>query len=157
MKFYNLMLLIGILITNTFAFAFAAQSDAIKLIQTSDAPKAIGPYSQALTVDLSKGKLLFVSGQSEDDPKTGKVLNKNIAEATNQTMNNIEAILKAAGTSWENVVRVEIYLNDLNDWAEMNKEYKKHFPNGVYPVRSAVQAKNGSRIEMTCIAFVPNK
>jgi 2-iminobutanoate/2-iminopropanoate deaminase len=152
---YKLIFLLAFFILN--ATALAQPSTAIQQIETPDAPKVTGPYSQGLVVDLSKGKLLLVSGESEDDPKTGKRLDQTIKEATNQTMNNIEAILKAAGTSWENVVRVEVYLNDLNDWAEMNTEYKKRFPSGIYPARSAVQAKSGYRLEMTCVAFVPDK
>lgn len=130
---------------------------AIQDIKTPDAPASMGPYSQGTSVDLRQGKLLFVSGSSEDDPKTGQLHNESIEAATNQALNNVEAVLKAAGTSWENVVRVEVYLNDINEWAEMNKEYKKRFPNGIYPARTGVQAPNGFRIEIACVAFIPYK
>jgi 2-iminobutanoate/2-iminopropanoate deaminase len=136
--------------------AVAGHHPAIEYIKTEDAPASTGPYSQGTILDLSKGKLVFVSGQSEDDPKTGKLHNENIAAATNQTLDNIEAILKAAGTDLSHVVKMDVYLKDMNDWPAMNKEYIKRYPNGTYPARVAVQALNGYLIEISCIAFVPD-
>lgn len=138
----------------TISFADADDS-AIKYIQTADAPKPIGPYSQGTLIDLKKSKLLFVSGQIALDPKTGTLKEDNIQEATNQTLDNIAAILKAAGSDWKHVVRMEVFLKDLNDWTGMNDEYSKRFPDGVYPARQATESNMKYRIEISAIAIAP--
>ncbi len=106
----------------------------IQVIATKDAPKAIGPYSQAL---VSNG-LVFVSGQIPFIPETGELITGSITEQTNQVLKNIAAILKEAGTELNNVVKTTVYLKDMNDFDEMNKAYGEHFSNNK-PARATVQ------------------
>lgn len=106
----------------------------IQVIATKNAPKAIGPYSQAL---VSNG-LVFVSGQIPFIPETGELVTGSITEQTNQVLKNIAAILKEAGTELNNVVKTTVYLKDMNDFDEMNKAYGEHFSNNK-PARATVQ------------------
>lgn len=105
----------------------------MKEIVTEKAPKAIGPYSQAL--DL--GEWVICSGSLPVDPETGKVP-QGIEEETRQSMLNIKAILEEAGLSLKNIVKTTIYLSDMNDFAKMNEVYASFFEKP-YPTRSAIQ------------------
>ena len=107
---------------------------ARKVIATADAPAAIGPYSQAVQV----GDMLFVSGQLGMDPKTGKIVTDGIRAETIQSMKNLGAILTAAGMSFDDVVQVQIFVADLNDFAAVNEEYGKFFKSSP-PTRATVQ------------------
>ena len=105
-------------------------------VATDKAPGAIGPYSQAIKAN----GMVFASGQIPLDPATGKLCTGTITEQTALIFSNIAEILKAAGTSMENVVKTTVFMRDMNDFAEMNAEYAKHFPAGKpFPARSAVQ------------------
>jgi 2-iminobutanoate/2-iminopropanoate deaminase len=129
----------------------------MRKIETSDAPKAVGPYSQAVSVRVSNAQLIYVSGQLPLDPATGKLTEAGIEEATNQVLNNIEAILKAADSSLNAVVRVEIFLKDLNDFQKMNDIYKKRFTHDPLPARQTIQVAKlpmDASIEISCIAVV---
>src|SRR5580658_4192129 len=95
MRFNHLILLIFLTINLSYA---ADNKGYVKNIETHNAPKPLGAYSQAISVDVSKGKLLYISGQIAQDPKTGKLLEGDIRTATRQTLDNIQAILKAAGS-----------------------------------------------------------
>ncbi|RTL45457.1 MAG: RidA family protein [Candidatus Melainabacteria bacterium] len=106
----------------------------MQVIDTKHAPKAIGPYSQALV----HNGLVFVSGQIPFNPATGELVTGSITEQTNQVLSNIAAILKEAGTELNNVVKTTVYLKDMNDFDEMNKEYAQHFSNNK-PARATVQ------------------
>ncbi|MBS2000552.1 MAG: RidA family protein [Cyanobacteria bacterium SZAS LIN-5] len=106
----------------------------IQVIDTKHAPKAIGPYSQALV----HNGLVFVSGQIPFNPATGELVTGSITDQTNQVLSNIAAILKEAGTELNNVVKTTVYLKDMNDFDEMNKEYARHFSNNK-PARATVQ------------------
>lgn len=134
--------------------------DLIKKIETAQAPKPFGAYSQAISIDLESTKnLVFVSGQVPIDPKTGKMVEGEIRSATNQTLDNIAAILKAAGSDWQYVVRTDVFLkNPERDWTGMNEEYAKRF-SGALPSRQAVgvHLDEHTLIEMSCIAIVPKK
>ena len=135
----------------------AAQNDIpINYINTKNAPVPFGAYSQGVSVNLQNGKLIFVAGQVARNPMTKKTIEDDIEAATHQTLNNIEAILKASGTDLNHVLRMDVFLRDAKDWNGMNKEYAKHFANGRLPVRQAVQSGIVDRIEMSCIAYVPN-
>ena len=136
--------------------AAAQHHSPVNNIETPNAPKVSGAYSLGTSVDLRKGKLLFVSGQVAEDPKTGKLLEDDIHTATRQTLDNIGAILKAAGSDWQYVVRMDVFLKDFNDWGGMNEEYTKRFAKGKYPARQAVQVTMENRIEISCIAFIPD-
>jgi 2-iminobutanoate/2-iminopropanoate deaminase len=107
----------------------------ITMIQTNDAPAAIGPYSQAIRVD----GWLFASGQIPIDPATGNLLGGSVAEQTAQVMRNLEAVLAAAGATLENVVKTTVFLSDMGRFAEMNEVYAEYFGDH-RPARSTVQA-----------------
>lgn len=105
-----------------------------QVIHTDKAPAAIGPYSQAIQID----QLLFTSGQVPIDPETGAIVEGGIQEQARQSLNNIKAILNAAGTNMGAVVKTTVFLQDMNDFAAMNEVYAQFFQEP-YPARSAVQ------------------
>jgi 2-iminobutanoate/2-iminopropanoate deaminase len=107
------------------------------VISTKDAPAAIGPYSQAVQV----GNLLFTSGQVAIDPATGQVVTGGIVEQTTRVMENLTAVLAAAGLDMADVVKTTVFLKNMNDFAAMNEIYAKHLaPEGaVPPARSTVE------------------
>ena len=105
-----------------------------QVIHTDTAPAAIGPYSQAIQI----GQLLFTSGQIPIDPETGAMVEGGIQEQARQSLNNIKAILNAAGTNLGAVVKTTVFLQDMNDFAAMNEIYAQFFQEP-YPARSAVQ------------------
>jgi len=120
-------------------------------IQTSKAPAAIGPYSQA--IDSGAG-LVFVSGQLPIIPATGAFPEGGIREQTRQSLTNAGAILEAAGLSLQNVVKTTVFLADMADFAAMNEVYAEFFA-APYPARSAVAVKTlpkGALVEIECIA-----
>jgi 2-iminobutanoate/2-iminopropanoate deaminase len=106
-------------------------------IATAHAPQAIGPYSQAIRL----GNLVFTAGQAALDPATGQVVPGGITEQTVRTLENLKAILEAAGTSLPQVVKATVFLKDLNDFSAMNAVYAKYLaPEGVQaPARSTVE------------------
>ena len=119
-------------------------------ITTTAAPKAIGPYSQA----IRSGSLLFVSGQVPIDPETGYVVDGDISAQTHRVFQNIAAILKAAGASFDQVVRTTVFLADMNDFAVMNEVYGTYFSDPA-PARATVQVSRlpkDSHIEIDLIA-----
>ena len=105
-----------------------------QVFHTDKAPAAIGPYSQAIQI----GQLLFTSGQVPIDPETGAIVEGGIQEQARQSLNNIKAILNAAGTNMGAVVKTTVFLQDMNDFAAMNEVYAQFFQEP-YPARSAVQ------------------
>jgi len=121
-----------------------------KIIATDKAPKAIGPYSQAVEAN----GMLFVSGQIPLDPATGTLSDADIETQTRLVMNNIGEILRQAGYGFENVVKTTCLLADINDFAAMNKVYSEYFPTDA-PARSAFAVKSlpkGARLEIETIA-----
>jgi 2-iminobutanoate/2-iminopropanoate deaminase len=120
---------------------------------TPAAPKAIGPYSQA----VRSGSLLFTSGQLPLDPATGRLVGGGIAEQTRQVMANLQAILTAAETDWARVVKVTVFMTDLAQFAEFNRTYAAHFASSP-PARSTVQVAAlplGAGIEIEMVAELP--
>ena len=105
-----------------------------QVIHTDSAPAAIGPYSQAIQI----GDLLFVSGQVPIDPSTGAIVEGDIKAQAQQSLNNLKAILNAAGTNMGAVVKTTVFLADMNDFAAMNEVYAQFFQEP-FPARSAVQ------------------
>lgn len=105
------------------------------IIATTQAPGAIGPYSQGCTV----GDLVYTSGQVPIDPATGAFVPGGITEQTRQSLTNVKAILEAAGTTMDNVLKTTVFLSDMNDFAAMNAVYAEFFTEGSFPARSAVQ------------------
>ena len=121
-------------------------------ISTPGAPAAIGPYSQAVRA----GSLLFVSGQIPLDPETGVMVDGDIAVQTHRVFRNLAAILEAAGSSFERVVRVGVFLADMNDFAAMNEVYATYFTSPA-PARATIQAPRlpkDARVEIDVIAEI---
>ena len=121
-----------------------------RIIQTDQAPQAIGPYSQAIRI----GGFLYTSGQIALDPISGVFLHGEIEEETEQTLKNILAILQADRLDLENVIKTTVYLSDLNDFARMNKVYEKYFSKHK-PARACVQVAalpKGAKVEIDAIA-----
>lgn len=94
-----------------------------KIITTDKAPRPVGPYSQALVV----GRFVFVSGQAALDPETGKLVGADVAAQTERVLENISAILEAAGLGLERVVKTNVFLLDMRDFAAMNEVYGRFF------------------------------
>ena len=120
-------------------------------IATKKAPEAIGPYSQAVRV----GGLLFVSGQLPIDPITRKIVRGDIGVMTRRILKNIEAILEEAGVELDDIVKATIFLKDMEDYSEVNREYGTHFSGPIFPARETVQVSAlplGARIEISCVA-----
>lgn len=122
----------------------------MQAIHTEKAPKAIGPYSQAIKVD----NLVFASGQVPIVPATGEFVEGGIKEQTRQSLTNAKAILEEAGTSLSKVVKTTVYLSDMANFAAMNEVYAEFFTQP-YPARSAVAVKTlpkNALVEVECIA-----
>lgn len=119
-------------------------------VQTAGAPAAIGPYSQATIT----GNLVYTAGQIALDPSTMEVVTGGVPEQTERVMQNLAAILEAAGTSLQRVVKTTVFLVDMNDFAAMNEVYARHF--GAHrPARSTVAVvglPKGVRVEIEAIA-----
>jgi 2-iminobutanoate/2-iminopropanoate deaminase len=115
-----------------------------------DAPKAIGPYSQAIRA----GQFLFASGQIPTDPATGAIVDGDVAAQTRRVFDNLGAVLKAANLSFADVVKTNVFLADMNDFAAMNEVYGKYFSEP-YPARATVQVARlpkDARVEIDLIA-----
>jgi len=122
-----------------------------KVIHTSDAPAAIGPYSQA----VESSNILFISGQIPICPKEGKIISTTIDEQTEQVFSNIEAILKSAGYSFRQIVKTTVFLTDMSHFASMNEIYKRFFTENC-PARSTIAVKElpqGALVEIETIAM----
>ncbi len=123
-----------------------------KIIQSADAPAPIGPYSQA----VQAGNMLFVSGQVPIDPATGAVIQSNISEETQQVMKNLGAILKAAGSSFAQVVKCTIFIRDMGQFSAINEAYGQYFSENP-PARETVEVSRLPKdvnVEISCIAIV---
>lgn len=122
-------------------------------ISTTQAPKAIGPYSQGIVA----GQFLFVSGQLPINPDKGEMVDGDIAARAEQVFDNISAIVRSAGGSMADVVKVTLFLTDMADFQQVNEVYSRHFQTP-YPARSAVQVSAlplGSNIEAEAIIYLP--
>jgi 2-iminobutanoate/2-iminopropanoate deaminase len=124
------------------------------VVSTDKAPKAIGPYSQG----IKAGDFVFTAGQAGVDPATGKLVEGGIGEQTRQVLKNIQAILEAAGTSLERVVKVGVFLQDMADFQAMNAVYAEFFPPDKNPpARTTVQAAKlplGALVEIDAVALI---
>jgi 2-iminobutanoate/2-iminopropanoate deaminase len=126
-----------------------------KIISTSEAPAAIGPYSQA----VRSGNFLFCSGQIPLDPKSGQIVPGDIAAQTRRVLENIGAVLKAEGLTFENIVKTTIFLTDLADFQTVNEIYGSCFKQQP-PARSTVQVSGlpkGAKVEIEVIAVADNR
>ncbi len=123
-----------------------------EIISTKDAPQAIGPYSQAIRF----GNLIFVSGQIPIEPEAGKILKGDIKEQTKLTLENLNNVLAASGSSLDNVLRTTIFLTDLESYPVVNETYAQYF-NDLPPARSTVQVAKlpmDAQIEIDAIACI---
>ena len=123
----------------------------IRKIETGQAPKAVGPYSQGVLTDT----LIFVSGQLPVDPKTGEKVEENINVQTDRVIENIKSVLEEAGSGLHKVVRCDVFLKDMNDFKEMNEVYASKFVAEPRPARQAFQVAKlplDAMVEISCIA-----
>jgi 2-iminobutanoate/2-iminopropanoate deaminase len=104
-------------------------------VSTENAPKAIGPYSQA----IKSGSLVFTSGQIPLDPNSGEIVGSNIEEQANQVLKNLKAVLEASGSGMENIVKTTCFLADMSDFSKFNEVYSSYIVNA--PARSCVAVK----------------
>ena len=124
-----------------------------KIITTNNAPAPIGPYNQAVL----SGNTLYISGQIPIDPVTGKLVEGDIAQETKQSMENLKAILTAAGMTFENVVKTSIFIADMNQFAEINAVYATYFNTESAPARETVEVANLPKfvnVEISMIAVL---
>lgn len=123
-----------------------------EIVSTENAPGAIGPYSQA----VKTGNLIFCSGQIPIDPNTGEFVSDEVAAQTEQVLKNLSAVLEAAGSHLNDVVKTTVFLSDMNDFAAMNEVYGQFF-NENKPARATVEAARlprDARVEIECIALI---
>jgi 2-iminobutanoate/2-iminopropanoate deaminase len=126
-----------------------------KIVQTENAPAAVGPYSQAVKI----GKLVYTAGQIPLDPATGKMVEGDVQAQTDRVLQNLQAVLEAAGSSLSNVVKTTVFLQDMADFAAMNEVYGRYF-NEKPPARSAVEVAAlplGAQVEIEAVALVKKK
>jgi 2-iminobutanoate/2-iminopropanoate deaminase len=125
------------------------------VIQTPLAPAPVGPYNQAIR---ASGVMVFCSGQIALDPATGKIVGQgDVAQQTVQVMQNLEAVLKAAGAAWSDVVKTTVFLADMNDFATVNAIYARYFDEATAPARACVEVARlpkDVQVEVDCIAVV---
>lgn len=123
----------------------------LEKVSTADAPAAIGPYSQA----IKAGGFVFTSGQIALDPATGTLVGQEIGDQAEQVMKNLAAVLRAAGSSFENVVKTTCFLNDMADFAAFNQVYSKYITTA--PARSCVAVRElpkGALVEVEAVALL---
>jgi 2-iminobutanoate/2-iminopropanoate deaminase len=122
-----------------------------EVIATDKGPKAIGPYSQAIRAN----GFIFISGQGAGDPVTGKIVDGGVAEQTERCLENLKAIVEAAGSSLDRAVKLSVFLKDINDFTAMNEVYARYFPNNP-PARTTIEAARLPRnfkVEIDLIAL----
>jgi len=123
------------------------------IVQTDKAPAPVGPYNQAI---INNGTL-YISGQIAIDPATGKILMDNIEAETHQVMKNLGAVLKAAGSSYENVIKTSVFVSDMNMYSRINAVYSEYFNDDTAPARELVEVANLPKfvnVEISLIAAV---
>ncbi len=119
-------------------------------VTTDNAPKPVGPYSQGIV----EGDFIFVAGQGPGNPRTGQLELGDVAAQTRRTLENVKAVVEAAGSTMDKVVKCNVYLKDINDFAAMNAVYATFFA-APHPARTTIQAgalPGGIAVEIECIA-----
>jgi 2-iminobutanoate/2-iminopropanoate deaminase len=126
-----------------------------EVVHTEHAPKALGPYSQGIRV----GGFVYTAGQGGIDPQTGQIVEGGVEAETRQVWRNLSAVLEASGSSLASVVKVNVYMVDLNDFGRMNAVYAEFFPT-TKPARTTVQVAalpRGLLVEIDCVAVAPEQ
>jgi len=126
-----------------------------KIVHTDDAPAAVGPYSQAVKI----GDLVYTAGQIPLDPATGKMVEGDVQAQTERSLLNLQAVLKASGSSLKNVVKTTVFLQNMGDFAAMNEVYGRFFTKNP-PARSAVEVAAlplGAQVEIEAVALAKKK
>lgn len=130
---------------------------ANQIIRTEQAPAPVGPYNQAVK---ASGQMVFVAGQIPLDPQTGAMVGEDdVAQQTEQVIANLQAILTAAGATFEQVVKTTVFLADMNDFTAVNAVYAKYFSEATAPARACVEVARlpkDVRVEIDCIAVLPS-
>ena len=125
-----------------------------KIIQTDKAPAPVGPYNQGI---VASGSMLFVAGQIPLDAATGELVGSDVAAQTEKAIQNLSAVIEAAGSNLSQVVKTSVFLKDMNDFAAMNEVYAKHFGDEDAPARACVEVARLPKdvlVEIECIAMV---
>lgn len=126
-----------------------------QIIRTDQAPAPVGPYNQAI---IASGKILFASGQIPLDPISGEIIGTgDVSKQTEQVMSNLAAVLKAAGATWQDVVKTTVFLKNMTDFPVMNGVYALYFMEGQAPARATVEVARLPKdvlVEIECIAVV---
>lgn len=126
-----------------------------QIIRTDQAPAPVGPYNQAI---IASGKMLFASGQIPLDPISGEIIGTgDVSKQTEQVMSNLAAVLKAAGATWQDVVKTTVFLKNMTDFPVMNGVYALYFVEGQAPARATVEVARLPKdvlVEIECIAVV---
>lgn len=128
----------------------------LKEVKTSKAPLAVGPYSQAVVAD----SFVFCSGQIGLDPKTSELVSGGSVEQARQTLNNLGSVLKASGCDFKDVVRVDLFLKNMNDFTVVNEVYGSYFTESPKPARQTVEVSRlpkGALVEISAIAYKAGK
>ena len=131
--------------------SFKKQNSMKKIIKTKNAPAPIGPYNQAVMT----GNMLFISGQIAINPETGELETSDLQKETSLVMENLKAILKEAGLSFENIIKTSIFISDMNNFALINEVYAKYFDAETAPARETVEVANLPKfvnVEISAIA-----
>jgi len=126
-----------------------------QIVQTDNAPGAVGPYSQGTRTD----QMVFTAGQLPLDPTTGKIVEGDIQDQTRQSLKNLQAVLEAAGAGLDSVMKTTVFLQDMGEFKLMNEIYAEFFPDNP-PARSAVEVAAlplGARVEVEAIGLVKNE
>ena len=145
----GVLFLCTILILTISIFSKELNQMSKEIISTKNAPQAIGPYSQA----VKTGNLMFISGQIPLNPETGDLVSGSIEDEANQVLNNIKSICEAAGNSLEDVIKITIFLTDLDNFATVNEVMKEHFSEP-YPARATIEVSGlplGVNVEIEAI------
>lgn len=127
-----------------------------KIVKTDQAPAPVGPYNQGV---VASGKMLFAAGQICLDAKTGELVGATVAEQTEKVLQNLTAVVKAAGADLTNVVKTSVFLKDMNDFGAMNEVYARYFGDEDAPARACVEVARLPKdvlVEIECIAMVPD-
>jgi len=134
----------------------SASNTVRKIIKTDQAPAPVGPYNQGV---VALGAMLFVAGQIPLDAATGELVGETVGEQTEKSLQNLKAVIEAAGSDISQVVKTSVFLKDMNDFAAMNEVYAQHFGDEAAPARACVEVARLPKdvlVEIECIAMVPS-